>query len=176
MRAMALIFLIALGPVLAAPAARAAETGLDRRVILAAGGGYPATSGGVFLAARVRYLPTTPFALEFNLYAPYGFGLAFILDVYRSERLRIHAFDLGFFEDLPFWKVNHSEVQRFFDLTVGCGVEWKVYGRHIVALDYRAFLPDPTKVPFNYGNYSLVFYRDAFAGGQIWLGYVWDLD
>ena len=26
------------------------------------------------------------------------------------------------------------------------------------------------------GNYSLVFYRDAFAGGQIWLGYIWDLD
>jgi len=178
MRTLALIILLALGAALTAPEAMAAESGLDRRTVVAIGGGYPVSgvSGGLFLAARLRYLPSTPFALEVNLYAPYGFGLGWLLDVYRSDRLRIHAFDLGVFENMPWAKVSHSEVDRFFDVTLGCGVEWNVTGRHILSLDWRAFLPDPTKVPFRYGNYSVPFYLDALAGGQIWLGYIFDLD
>ncbi len=176
MRTLAYVILAAIGLAFASSVAKAANEGLDRRIVLAAGGGYPAKSGGVLLAARLRYLPNTPFALEFNLYAPYGFGLAFLLDVYRNDRVRIHAFDLGFFENIPWLRVNNPQVDRFFDLTLGAGIEWNVYGRHIVSLDWRAFLPDPTKVPFRYGNYTVPIYRDAIAGGQIWLGYIFDLD
>jgi len=175
MRTSTLIILAAIGATLDAAPASAAETGLERRIVIAAGGGYPG-SGGVFLAARLRYLPKIPFALEINLYAPYGFGIAFPLDVYRGERLRIHAFDLGVFEDLPWLKVSHSEVDRFFDVTIGCGIEWNVFGDHVFSLDWRAFLADPSKVPFRYGNYAVPLYKDALAGGQIWLGYVFDLD
>jgi len=176
MRTSALFLLAVLAATSAAAPAIAAESGFERRVVLAAGGGYPATSGGVFLAARLRYLPKVPFALELNLYAPYGFGIAFPLDVYRGDRLRVHAFDLGVFENMPWAKVSHSEVDRFFDVTIGCGVEWNVYGKHVVSVDWRAFLADPTKVPFNYGNYALKLYKEALIGGQLWLGYVFVLD
>lgn|GEM_PF-2808894 len=177
MKTSTLLVVLGLGTAWTAPAAAYENSSLfDKRAVAAAGGSYAAMNGGAFLAARVRYIPNVPFALEANLYAPYGLGLGLLLDVYRGEELRVHAFDLGVFGNLPWAKVNHPKIDRLFDLTIGCGIEWKISGRHIISVDWRAFLADPTSVPLYYGNYALSIYKDALIGGQLWLGYVFDLN
>lgn len=130
---------------------------------------------GLFCTERLRLLPVTPVALEFSAYLPYGVGAGLTFDLFRSQHLRVHFGDLGVF--LPFapeLRIAHPEVPRVWDLTVGAGVEWLVTENGpILQLDWRAFLPDPTTVPFYYGGFSERFYLDALKGGQIWLGVAW---
>lgn len=140
------------------------------------GGGFPGDDThrmGLFLTGRFRLLPEVPVALEVSAYLPYGVGAGLVLDVYRGHGLRIHLPDLGVFIPFdPSLRIMHPEVPRGWDGTVGAGVEWREPKSGIVlTLDWRAYLPDPTTVPFYYGGFAKKFYVDGLIGGQLWFGF-----
>ena len=128
---------------------------------------------GILCFGRFRLLPEVPVAVEVSAYLPFGAGAGLVLDVYRNEYLRVHFLDLGVF--VPFdasLRVMHPEVRRGWDFTVGAGIEWFDRANGIaITLDWRAFLPDPTTVPFHYGGFAKKFYIDALIGGQLWVGF-----
>ncbi len=163
---------------LALPAKAAAEKrGFEGMFGVGIGAG-PGAAENAFvsypLTLRLRYLPQTPFGLELNLLVPNGAGANLLLDVYRGERLRVHAFDLGIFK--PFSQelaVVRTDVKRDFDITLGIGLEYDFALGGTLAVDWRVFLPDPTRIPFYYGAYAMNIYRDALIGSQLWISCGW---
>ena len=140
--------------------------------IFAVGGSVNARIGYP-LMLRLRYLNGIPFALEANVFVPYGGGAGVLLDVYRGEHLRVHAFDLGIFAPIiPQFRLTRPDVDRKFDIWTGLGLEWNYRRNETVAVDWRVYLADPTRIPFYYGSFCKPIYLDALKESQLWIGYV----
>jgi hypothetical protein len=141
--------------------------------MVATGGGFTG-SGTLLVGVRTRFLRYAPLGLEAGAIVGYpviagcGFsGLLYLVSV-KSFRLHVNMGATVFAKPL-----TSPEVSRAYDLTIGTGVEldlplWKL--PLTATLDYRAFLPDPTKVPLYFGDFAAAIYREAFFGGAIWLG------
>ncbi len=169
---------IAVLAVMALPAKAAAEKrGFEGMFGIGIGAGPGAADNAHVsypLSLRLRYLPQTPFGLEVSLLVPNGVGANLILDVYRGERLRIHAIDLGIFRAFnDELRLTRPEVKRDFDISLGLGLEYDFALGGTLAVDWRVFLPDPTRIPFYYGAYALDIYRDSLIGSQLWISCGW---
>ncbi len=143
---------------------------IDLLLVGAVGGGYP-NRGGLLMVARLRRIPETPLGLEFGFYAPWGVGANLLLDVYRSDRVRVHLLDPGVFYS---WdqelRIVRPDVERAVDITFGLGVEWQFADRWWLTVDCRMFLPEPTKTIGWYGDFARRIYANAAAGVQTWVG------
>lgn len=142
----------------------------------AAGGGFTG-SGTLLVGVRARLLRHTPVGIELGTITGYpvivGFNASGLLYLVSVKSFRMHL-NLGVAVlASPF---TSPEVPRRTELTLGTGVELDLPFRKIpltATLDYRAFLPDPAKVPLYFGDYGAAIYREAFKGGQIWFGLGW---
>lgn len=156
--------------ILSSGTAYSADEGFDLRPIVAIGGGVNSRVGGM-VGARLRWLPYTPIALEASMFIPYGGGFNVLFDVFRNDRVRVHAFDLGLF-----WAFSEEQrvvgpkFDRSFDITAGAGIEVRVLDRWIVTADWRWFFPNPGEMLPMYGDFSQRPYARALIGGQIWIG------
>lgn len=169
--AMASVFLFASAPE-AAEAPYDDGHGFVVAPMVAAGGGFTG-SATAFVGARARFLRHTPIGIEAGAIMGYpviiggGFsGLLYLVSV-KSFRLHVNMGATVFAKPL-----TSPEATRAYDLTIGTGLEWDLLKNRpfTATLDYRAFLPDPTKVPLYFSDFAAAIYREAFFGGAIWLG------
>ncbi|MFH1047596.1 MAG: hypothetical protein V1738_04805 [Patescibacteria group bacterium] len=143
---------------------------VDLLVLAAVGGGYP-DHGGMLLVGRLRRLPETPLGLEFGFYAPWGVGANLLIDVYRTERWRVHLLDPGvFYVWEPRLNIVRTDVRRAVDITFGAGVEWQFAPQWWVTLDCRMYFPEPIRTIGWYGDFARRIYAASAAGVQTWLG------
>lgn len=165
-----------------------AQAGLDPFQIRAvAGGGGPVGLIGyddywrpttsVFtlrLAGQLRLPEYTPLALEVSAVIPNGFGLNLLTDVFKTEWVRIHLFDIGIFWN-AFQPVSVQRYKRDLDLTFGAGIDVHIKGAWSVSADWRMFLPNPITVLPKYADFAVPIYIEAARGGQLWLSaaYCW---
>jgi len=156
----------------ATPQAQAFENRLEVTGIFNVGFSLNARNG-IPLSLRLRWLDGLPFALEANVHVPYGVGAGLLLDVYRGEHLRVHAFDVGIFVPIaPQLRLTRPDIDRDFDLWTGLGIEWNYRRSETVAVDWRVFIADPSRVPYYYGAFCKPIYLDALKESQLWIGYV----
>ena len=127
---------------------------------------------GVHLAVRARH-SRTPFGIEAGMILPHGLGATLILDVYRGDRFRIHAFDVGAFVPVFGRALSVTRIERSWDLTIGAGAEILVRPRVAVTVDWRIFLPNPSEILPIYGDFARLLYDEAGHGGQLWIGVAW---
>lgn len=168
----ALVLLLASGSN-AADASKDDGHGFVVAPMVATGGGFTG-SGTLLVGVRTRFLRYAPLGLEAGAIVGYpvivgcGFsGLLYLVSV-KTFRLHVNMGATVFAKHL-----TSPEVPRAYDLTIGTGVEWDLPLRNLpltATLDYRAFLPDPTKVPLYFGDFAAAIYREALFGGAIWLG------
>ncbi len=123
----------------------------------------------VRLAQRFRLPRWSPVALEVNFVVPIGLGVNFLCDVYRSDRVRLHLIDPGIHWNMV-QPVSVTRVGRSWDVTFGAGIDVRLNGQLWLTLDWRAYLPDPSVVPYKYGDWARPIYKEAALGGQLWLG------
>ena len=162
----------ALMTILATPRAQAAASGLELTGIFGVGFSTNVRSG-IPLMLRLRYLEGVPFVLEANFLVPYGGGAGLLLDVYRGEKLRVHAFDVGIFVPLAApLRLTRPDIDRRFDLWTGLGIEWNYRRDETVSVDWRVFCADPSSIPYYYGAFTKPIYLDALKESQLWIGYV----
>lgn len=130
------------------------------------------------VAARLEYPAATPLSVEAFVLVPYGVGVSMGVTGLKIKDFRLRLFDLGIFwgrEPTNAW-VPHS-----WSIMLGAGLEWEIISNHrgsvwpCVALtaDYRAFLPDPSRVLPRYGDFGKEIYLSALREGQWILGLAW---
>ncbi|MEA3248894.1 MAG: hypothetical protein U9Q03_00880 [Patescibacteria group bacterium] len=143
---------------------------IDLMCVTAIGGGYPGR-GGLLLTARLRRTPELAVGLEVGFYAPWGVGANLLIDVYRTERLRVHLFDPGvFYAWNPQLRIVRPDVERDFDITLGLGVEWQFSDRWWLTVDHRFFFANPVRVIGYYGDFARRIYTESAMGVQTWIG------
>ena len=123
------------------------------------------------VVARVR-TRRTPFAFEQTLVLPHGMMSALLLDVWRGDRWRAHL-DAGAFFALGDRYMSTTEVKRSWDLVLGLGAEVSVSRHLVLTADWRVFVPDPTSIPQQYGDYVRPILKEDERGAQLWLGCDW---
>jgi hypothetical protein len=120
------------------------------------------------LGARIRSPKHSIVGIELYELVPNGFGAATIIDVWRSEHLRVHLLDLGIFANLG-KPVSVQRHQRSYDITLGGGIELRFESLSFT-FDYRMFLPDLYDTLGNYGGFSKPWYTEAAKGGVLLWG------
>lgn len=122
--------------------------------------------------ARLQAPKYTPCGLEASFLPGYGAGVNLTFTMLHIGRFYWHAVDPGLFWDI--WHpVSVAVVPRTWDLTLGTGLDFRVWRRLSLTADWRVFLPSPFQVITSYGDFSRLIYREAFQGGQAWFGASW---
>ncbi|MFA6604348.1 MAG: hypothetical protein WCT10_05990 [Patescibacteria group bacterium] len=120
------------------------------------------------LAGRAGLPDYTPLKLELNAVIPNGFGANLRLDAVRVGRVIVHFPDLGIFWNV-FRPMTAPRIQRPLDLTLGGGVDIRVWKDLSAGAEYRWFLPNPITVLPDYNSFAYPAYSEAARGGQLWL-------
>lgn len=143
---------------------------VDIMVVTGIGGGYPGRAG-LLTVGRLRRIPEIPLGLEVGFYSPWGVGANLLLDIYRSENLRIHLLDLGFFYAWhPEMRIVRADVERKLDITLGLGIEWQFSNRWWLTVDMRMYFPNPVRIIGWYGDFARRIYARSAEGVQTWIG------
>lgn len=112
--------------------------------------------------------------LELSFIPPWGFGLNLLVDVWKSDRLRIHLLDPGIF--LTTYKpLSVNRFSRVYDITFGGGIEVRIGKKIWLGLNWRAYMPDPAKAVTELGEFVRPIVNEVLQGGMTWLevSYSW---
>lgn len=119
--------------------------------------------------ARGRIPGHTPLGLELALNVPHGASATVLVDLARVDRVSAHV-AVGAFFPIANRQLSVTKIERSWDLTLGYGVEVRVYKKWEIMADWRVHLPDPTTILRIYGDFARPLYDEALRGGQLWLG------
>lgn len=126
----------------------------------------------LFTGVRAGMLRWSFLQLELNMVVPHGFGANLIWNVVHTRRFRLHLMDPGLFANI-FSPVSAQNFERKYDLTLGAGFDLQLWNQVSLTGIWRVFLPSPFKYVPSHGHFMLPVYREAYQGGQIWLGATW---
>lgn len=140
-------------------------------------GSSPQGEASINVAVGIEYSAVTPLRAEVFILVPYGVGINIGIVGLKIKDFRARLFDLGIFwgrEPTNDW-VPHS-----WSIMLGTGLEWEIISNHrsqwpcaALTLDYRSFLPDPSRVLPRYGDFGKEIYLSALREGQWILGVSW---
>ncbi len=122
----------------------------------------------VFISGRVSVPSVSPVQLNVGLNAPYGLEMTALFNIINLPYLALH-FDSGVFISTFGKSISVPSVSRNVDIVFGAGIDVKLSKNLWVFGGYKVYMPDPTRIPKNYGVYTFPIYNEALKEGNAYM-------
>jgi hypothetical protein len=122
----------------------------------------------VFVSGRLSLPSVSPVQLSAGLNAPYGFEMTALFNIIHLPNFALH-FDSGVFISTFGKSISVPSVSRNVDIVFGAGFDYKMSKNLWVFGGYKVYMPDPTRIPKNYGVYAFPIYNEALKEGNAYL-------
>lgn len=122
-----------------------------------------------FLAQRFRLPRYTTIGLELNMTLPHTFGAGLLLEAVHTRHFRLHLPELGVVW-YPGEPMSVSRIHREYDVYLGLGFDLRFWKGPRLAVEWRAFLPEPVGTITKMADFARPVYEEALKGGQLWIG------
>lgn len=122
-----------------------------------------------FIAQRFWMPRYSFFGLELNMTLPATFGTGLLIEAIRTQHVRFHILELGI-SWYPMKPLSVARIKRRFDLYVGLGFDLRFWEGPRLAIEWRAYLPDPVYTITRMADFARPVYEEALKGGQLWIG------
>lgn len=123
-----------------------------------------------FFAQRFRLPRYSPFGLELNMTMPSAtFGAGLLIEAVNTRYVRVHILELGL-SVYHMKALSVARIKRSYDLTIGCGFDLRFWDGPRLAVEWRAYLPDPVNTIARMADFARPVYEEALKGGMLWIG------